>query len=128
MKQPLRIDISYTFDGLEEDAVWTGSRQFEKTQKAIIEELGGDEFVMAKEIVSDNYARYVVHVQKKQAEPQQEELTKGIPVKEPKEKKVSLPKGGKPLPKVKTKKVKFSMKKGRLLKRASKELKLGGRK
>lgn len=129
MKQPLRIDISYTFDGLDEDAVWTGSRQFEKTQKDIINALGGEEFVMSKEIVSDNYARYVVYVQPKakEAEIQAPSETKKA-IEKPVEKVHKLEKGGKLLPKTKNKKIKFSMKKGRVLKQASKKLKLGGKK
>ena len=117
------------FDGLDENSVWTGSRQFEKTQKDLVEALGGEEFVMAKEIVSDNYARYIVYVQPKEKEPETEQpKLKGKEVVKTETKK-KIPKGGKPLPKIKDKKRKLSMKKGKRLpqKKRFKAI-LGGRK
>lgn len=129
MKNVLRIDMTFIFDASEDDAVWSGSREFEKSQKKVVQALGGVEELLSKEIVSDNHARYTVLVSRKEKTPVVEgpaETKKAMEV--PKKKVQRMKKGGKPLPKVETKKIKFSMKKGRrLVQKKRGKPKIGGR-
>ena len=66
MKEPLVIDIQYIFDA--EGEVWSGSKQFEKSQNEILKSLGGEAFVLLKSVQSDNYAKYVFFVRKIEGE------------------------------------------------------------
>ena len=66
MKKTVVVDVQYIFDA--DNSVWDGSRDFEKTQEAIVKSMGGESQVLLKSVLSERYAKYVFSVEKTKEE------------------------------------------------------------
>ena len=122
-KQMVFLKYNFVFDA---GSTWSHLSQFEEALADFFR--GHDLEAQIIKTVSGQMGDTLMLIKRVKMAPKPKTIKEGKGIKVKVKKTPKMKKGGKPLPKGKDKKVKFSTKKGRRLKGASKSTQLGGRK